>query len=158
MKKILVVLMSLVLLVCSSSILSYATTSIPTSEWDLRPTAYMEQIGIFTDPVNHRGYYPYSAYIGGNYTMYSSYYFRAQANKHFYLCGYEYTSINQEYKVVLQNKFNNGYDRRTVYASETFFVFDYGNGDASLSNLAYFYFEPTNGLNVSINGTIETYY
>ncbi len=157
MKKILVVLMLLVLLVCNSSVSSHASTSIPTAQWDLRLTAYMEQIGIFTDPANHRGYYDYSALISSNYTRYSDYYFKAQANKRYYLHGYEVYSINQPYYVVLENKFETGQAIRQVAAAATYFIYDYGNCQESIKDQAYFYFNATNGSSGSINGHIETY-
>ena len=102
MKKTIIILVSLCLLLGNTQYVSHAGTSAPTALWDLTPTAYMEQIGIFTDPVNHRGYYPYSALVNNN-IIYSNFYFKAQAAGHYYLTGYELYQIYTNYYVVLQN-------------------------------------------------------
>ena len=123
MKKILVVLLAVCLLFASSRNVSHAGTSVPTALWNLIPTAYMEQIGIFTDPVNHRGYYPYSALLSNN-LLYSNYYFKAQSAGHYYLTGNEVYPINISYYVALQNYTDpSEYDIRLVPSTYNYFSF-----------------------------------
>lgn len=157
MKKIVVVLLAVCLLFASSRNVSHASTSVPTALWNLVPTAYMEQIGIFTDPVNHRGYYTYSAYFS-NSTLYSNYYFQAPAANEFVIHGHRISSINQHFYVTMRSKFGTNYVTIQIAATTTLFIFDYGSYPQNLTNKAYFYFDGTNGAQFSVNGTLETYY
>ena len=156
MKKIAIVFLAACLLFASSRYVSHASTSVPTALWNLVPTAYMEQIGIFTDPVNHRGYYPYQAYVNNN-RMYSSYYFKAQSNSHFYFYGHEMYSVNEMYYVEMIEYGNpNNKKRDPVHSSDTYFSHYYTN--EGLGQYAYFCIDGTNyGVSVSISGEVETY-
>ncbi len=158
MKKIAIVFLAACLLFASSRYDTHASTSVPTALWNLVPTAYMEQVGIFTDPVNHRGYYPYQAYVNNN-RIYSDYYFKAQSAGSYYLHGSEMYSVNQHYSVAMKRKFGTGvaimFD---VPAQSTYFYYDFSTFGSILTDQAYFFIEATNGVSVSITGSIETYY
>lgn len=158
MKKIAIVFLAVCLLFASSRYVSRASTSVPDALWNLVPTAYMEQIGIFTDPVNHRGYYPYQAYVDNN-RMYSQYYFKAQADNHFYLYGHEMYSVNEMYYVEMIKYGDPSKKKRDVVLSNaTYFSHYYTNVSPSLGQYAYFCIDGTNyGANVSISGEVETY-
>lgn len=158
MKKIAIVFLAVCLLFASSRYVSHAGTSVPTALWNLVPTAYMEQIGIFTDPVNHRGYYPYQAYVNNN-RMYSNYYFKANADNHFDLYGYEMYSVNKTYHVEMIKYGDPSVVKRTpVYANDTYFSIDYLNCGEDLEQYAYFCIDGTiYGVSVSITGTLDTY-
>ncbi len=158
MKKIAIVFLAVCLLFASSRYDSHASTSVPTVLWNLVPTAYMEQIGIFTDPVNHRGYYPYQAYVNNN-RMYSNYYFKAQANNHFDLYGYEMYSVNETYHVDMIKHGNSSiHTHDAVPPSATYFSIDYLNCGQHLGQYAYFCIDGTTySVSVSITGTIDTY-
>ena len=158
MKKIAIVFLAACLLFASSRYVTHASTSVPTALWNLVPTDYMEQIGIFTDPVNHRGYYPYQAYVNNN-RIYSDYYFKARFEGSYYLHGSEMYSVNQQYSVAMKRKF--GSDPAVSWdipATDTYFYLDFSNYGSTLTDQAYFYIEATNGVSVSITGSIETYY
>ncbi len=158
MKKTAIVFLAVCLLFASSRYVSRASTSVPTALWNLVPTAYMEQIGIFTDPVNHRGYYPYQAYVNNN-RMYSNYYFKANADNHFDLYGYEMYSVNEKYHVEMIKYGDPSVFMRTpVYANNTYFSIDYLNCGEDLEQYAYFCIDGTTyGVSVSITGTLDTY-
>ncbi len=160
MKKIAIVFLAVCLLFANSRYVSRASTSVPTALWNLVPTAYMEQIGIFTDPVNHRGYYPYQAYVNSN-RMYSNYYFKAQADNHFDLYGHEMYSVNELYYVeIIKYGAPSTNKRIPIYSNDTYFSIDYSNYSYLLSfgEYAYFCIDGTNyGVSVSITGTMDTY-
>ena len=158
MKKIAIVFLAVCLLFASSRYVSHASTSVPTALWNLVPTAYMEQVGIFTDPVNHRGYYPYQALVQNN-RMYSNYYFKAQEENHFDLYGYEMYSVNEMYYVdMIKYGYPNIYVRHVIISNATYFSLDYLYCGKSLGKYAYFCIDGTTyGVSVSITGTIDTY-
>ncbi|MBR6415489.1 MAG: hypothetical protein IKS22_05215 [Bacteroidales bacterium] len=159
MKKVPVILFSVILFIYSLPLVSRASTTIPTTQWNLQLTAYMEQIGIFSDPVNHRGNYDYSAVFSNN-TWYSDYYFKAISTRHFLLCGYEAGSINYPYYITMHNKFNSIFVIDQIAASSTYFITDYGDARYDLSYIsdqAYFSYDSANGVSFTINGTLETY-
>ena len=163
MKKIVVVLLAVCLLFASSRYFSRAATSVPTVSWNLVPTAYMEQIGIFTDPVNHRGIYNYTANVTLFNTWYSNYYFKASAPRKFYLYGYGTTNpINQNVLVVMKDKIGSMAAPSIIEEYENYFINDYGStywNIFPLSDQAYFYFSIDNymGPSVTFNGSLETY-
>ena len=165
MKKHVVGVLCVILLFCSTTFASKAATSVPTWSWNLVPTAYMEQIGIFTDPVNHRGIYNYPTATvnpGGAY-WYSNFYFKASAPKKFYFCGYSTSNpTNQDVLVVMQNYYQSGVqyrDPRILEEHQSFFIYDYYNSVFDISDQAYFYFriDVATGPSVSLNGDLETY-
>lgn len=157
MKRIAVALL-LTALICNLSLTSVASTSIPTELWDLTLTAYMEQIGIFSDPVNHRGYYSYSAYVNNN-KRYSDYYFKGESDNSFDLYGYEVYSVNQQYTVGMKGMYTGCIKEYDVDPGDTYFSHGYTNCGCDLGQYAYFYIDGTYyGVSVSINGTLETYY
>ena len=165
MRQLGVVLLSLILLICSVPIASKAATTVPIVSWNLQPTDYMEQMGIFSDPVNRRGIYSYSqATVNPGWVKwYSPYFYKAAAEKHYYFCGYSTTNpTNQDVCVALQNKFhsgNNYCDVRILEDHQSYFIYDYCNSIYDISDQAYFSFEIENssGPSVTLHGSLETY-
>ena len=167
MKKIVVVFLAACLLFASSRYVSRAATSVPTVSWNLVPTAYMEQIGIFTDPVNHRGIYNYSQVTvtcGGGF-WYSPYYYIAAADRHYYFCGYSngMSSFGNPLYIRMQNKFTEHFVADVLDEDETYFIYDFGTQEyatSQLSHEAYFKLGVDSyypWASVTLNGGLETY-
>ncbi len=157
MKKLVVTIMSAVLLICSTPFFAYASSSIPTVEWNLYISDEMASNDIFCDPINHRGNYEYQAYIN-NYKLYSNYYFKPQSIHRYVLYGYEMYSVNQSYYFGMRKYVYGVQYPHFVPASTHSFQWDFSANGEYLGNQAYFFIDGSvTGAEVSIQGSLETY-
>ncbi len=157
MKKLVVTIMSAVLLICSTPFFAYASSSIPTVEWNLYISDEMASNNIFCDPINHRGNYEYQAYIN-YYKLYSNYYFKPQSLNRYVLYGYEMYSVNQSYSYGLRRYPVGAQVSYPVNAYATQFYHNFAGDGVYFGYQAYFFIDGSSpGAEVSIYGTMETY-
>ena len=130
------------------------STTIPTACWTLN-AAYNQTEQ--TDWVNHRGQYPYSAYLNG-YVLYSNYYFEVETANRFRFYGAEIYPVSDVYNVGLVN-YNNIAIRSYTPINASTHSFDIWAPSTGVyfGYEAFFYINCSGGAEVSLNGFVDTW-